>query len=214
MNKKQTGMLGVVLVIIAFVCLFFLGKDYLPGHTDSDASYIAEQSDEINPSLAPEQSAEMQMKTEIETETDQSVETQIETETEQDDTVCKTQPAETKQETQASQVVQQINTAIQTETAGESTESTDLKYKFRKPAYLTEHFEKHGAEFPYATEEEYLAGANKVIGNPNALHKLEAEDGDDVYYVESTNEFVIVSTDGYIRTYFKPNSGIDYYNRQ
>lgn len=36
----------------------------------------------------------------------------------------------------------------------------------------------------------------------------------DVYYVESTNEFVIVSTDGYIRTYFKPDAGISYYNRQ
>ena len=37
---------------------------------------------------------------------------------------------------------------------------------------------------------------------------------DNVYYLESTNEFVIVSTDGYIRTYFKPNDGIDYFNRQ
>ena len=44
--------------------------------------------------------------------------------------------------------------------------------------------------------------------------KIQAEDGDDVYYVESTNEFVIVSTDGYIRTYFNPDAGITYYNRQ
>ena len=28
------------------------------------------------------------------------------------------------------------------------------------------------------------------------------------------DEFVIVSTDGYIRTYFKPEDGIAYYNRQ
>ena len=85
-------------------------------------------------------------------------------------------------------------------------------YVFRKPEYLTEHFQKHGAEFPYATQEEYLLGANNVIQNPNALHKLEAEDGDDVYYVESTREFVVVSTDGYIRTYFLTD--LDYYNRQ
>lgn len=85
-------------------------------------------------------------------------------------------------------------------------------YHFRKAEYLTEHFQKHGAEFPYATEEEYLLGANNVIQNPNALHKLEAEDGDDVYYVESTREFVIVSTDGYIRTYYLAD--LDYYNRQ
>ena len=60
----------------------------------------------------------------------------------------------------------------------------------------------------------YLAGANKVVSSSNVLHKTEAEDGDDVYYLEETNEFVIVSTDGYIRTYFKPEDGIDYYNRQ
>ena len=52
------------------------------------------------------------------------------------------------------------------------------------------------------------------MNNPNALHKNEKEDNDDVYYLEETNEFVIVSTDGYIRTYFYPDSGIDYYNKQ
>lgn len=87
-----------------------------------------------------------------------------------------------------------------------------ITYEFRRAQYLTEHFEKHGAEFPYMTEEEYLAGANNVIQNSEALHKLEAEDGDDVYYVESTREFVVVSTDGYIRTYFKAD--LDYYYRQ
>lgn len=91
-------------------------------------------------------------------------------------------------------------------------ETPNAAYRFRKPEYLTEHFQKHGAEFPYATEEEYLLGANNVIQNPSALHKLEAEDGDDVYYVESTREFVVVSTDGYIRTYFLAD--LDYYNRQ
>lgn len=61
---------------------------------------------------------------------------------------------------------------------------------------------------------EYEKAASAVVTNPDALHKTEAEDGDDVYYVESTNEFVIVSTDGYIRTYFNPDAGIAYYNRQ
>lgn len=79
---------------------------------------------------------------------------------------------------------------------------------------LDEHFEKHGSEFGYQTAEEYEAGANRVISSDEALHKLEAEDGDDVYYLEATNEFVIVSTDGYIRTYFKPDNGINYFNRQ
>ncbi len=90
----------------------------------------------------------------------------------------------------------------------------EIRYTFRRDEYLTEHFEKHGDEFGYATEEEYLAGANSVIMDKASLHKLEAEDGDDVYFQESTGGLVIVSADGYIRTYFKPDSGIDYYNRQ
>lgn len=90
----------------------------------------------------------------------------------------------------------------------------DVGYRFRKAEYLQEHFERHGAEFGYASADEYLAGANRVVASPGALHKLEAEDGDDVYYLESTNEFVIVSTDGYLRTYFKPDDGKAYFDRQ
>lgn len=88
------------------------------------------------------------------------------------------------------------------------------QYKFRNSNLLNDHFEKHGKEMGFATAEEYQAAASAVVTNASALHKLEAEDGDDVYYIESSNDFVIVSTDGYIRTYFRPNSGIEYYNRQ
>lgn len=85
---------------------------------------------------------------------------------------------------------------------------------FRKKKYLDEHYEKHGKEMGFASAEEYLAAANAVVVNPDALHKKEKEDNDDIYYVEATNEFVVVSSDGYIRTYFNPSAGIDYYNRQ
>lgn len=87
-------------------------------------------------------------------------------------------------------------------------------YAFRSDALLEEHYQKHGVEMGFATKEDYVAAANVVIYSPDALHKLEAEDGDDVYYLEATNEFVIVSTDGYIRTYFYPNDGKDYFDRQ
>ena len=90
----------------------------------------------------------------------------------------------------------------------------EILYEFSRESYLEQHFDKHGNEFDYATKEEYLEGANRVIQSPDALHKIEAEDGDDIYYLEETNEFVVVSTDGYIRTYFRPSAGINYYNRQ
>lgn len=99
-------------------------------------------------------------------------------------------------------------------TSNSNSHSSATSYTFRNDEYLTEHFNKHGSEFSYNTKEEYQQGANDVINSPDALHKKEVEDNDDIYYIEDTNEFVVVSTDGYIRTYFKPSGGIDYYNRQ
>lgn len=100
------------------------------------------------------------------------------------------------------------------DSGNEEAETNEVTYEFRKQQNLDDHFEKHGSEFDYETAEEYLAGANRVINDPNSLYKTEAEDGDHIYYLESTNEFVVVSTDGYIRTYFRPSAGIDYFNRQ
>lgn len=90
----------------------------------------------------------------------------------------------------------------------------ELSVSFRNETLLNEHYEKHGVDMGFSSAQSYEAAACKVVENENALHKTETEDGDDVYYLESTNEFVIVSTDGYIRTYFCPEDGIEYYNRQ
>lgn len=87
-------------------------------------------------------------------------------------------------------------------------------YTFRNQDLLAEHYQKHGIEMEFASAEEYQAAASAVVNNENSLHKFEAEDGDDVYYLEATNDFVIVSTDGYIRTYFRPDSGKAYYDKQ
>lgn len=100
-------------------------------------------------------------------------------------------------------------------TSVESSETIETPaLKFRNAKLLKEHYEKHGIEMGFASQEEYQAAAAAVVVNPAVLHKTEAEDGDDVYYVESTNEFVVVSKDGYIRTYFNPSSGKKYYDRQ
>ena len=89
-----------------------------------------------------------------------------------------------------------------------------VDYKFRNQKLLDSHYEKHGIEMGFESAAAYEAAASAVVNNPEALHKTEKEDGDDVYYLEDTNEFVIVSKDGYIRTYFNPNDGIKYFNRQ
>ena len=93
----------------------------------------------------------------------------------------------------------------------EQKEQKDLK--FRTKDKLDSHYKKHGIEMGFSSEDEYLEAANALIKNPEALHKLQAEDGDDVYYLESTDEIAFVSKDGYIRTYFIC-SGKAYYDRQ
>ncbi len=100
-----------------------------------------------------------------------------------------------------------------TDKTDEQTQQVFL-YNFRRSSYLTEHFNKHGDEFGYENEQEYLEGANDVIADKKSLHKTEAGDGDHVFFQESTGSIVFVSQDGYIRTYFKPDDGIEYFNRQ
>ncbi|MBS6454928.1 MAG: hypothetical protein KH376_04145 [Holdemanella biformis] len=88
------------------------------------------------------------------------------------------------------------------------------EYHFRNRDLLESHYEKHGKEMGFSSSKEYEMSASDVVNNPESLHKTEKEDGDDVYYKENTNEFVAVSTDGYIRTYFNPDSGKKYFDRQ
>ena len=130
---------------------------------------------------------------------------------------------ETEPETSTAAVTEKVTKAITEIFSEEATEYfTDennyVEYHFRNEKLLNQHFEKHGSEFyddfSYQNAQEYEKGASDVINNPEALFKYEAEDGDGVYYIEQTNEFVILSTDGYIRTYFRPSGKIDYFNRQ
>lgn len=102
----------------------------------------------------------------------------------------------------------------ESQTKQSTTESEPEDYTFKNNYRLEDHYEKHGKDMGFKDAESYEDAASKVVNNPEALHKTEEEDGDDVYYVEKTNEFVVVSPDGYIRTYFNPDDGINYYNRQ
>ena len=70
------------------------------------------------------------------------------------------------------------------------------EYHFRNEDLLESHYEKHGKEMGFSSSKEYEMSASDVVNNPESLHKTEKEDGDDVYYKENTNEFVVVSTDG------------------
>lgn len=96
----------------------------------------------------------------------------------------------------------------------EAPEMEIVEYRFRNKKLLEQHYDKHGKEMGFKSASDYEKAASAVVNNPDALHKIEQEDGDYVFYLEATNEFVIVSTDGYLRTYFLPSAGKKYYDRQ
>lgn len=218
-NDKSYVVVAAVAVLFILLVVFIKNKLTLP----SENTWVSEQTALSNTQSVPEPIKETSVAA---AQGDASGETQ-QTKSADDkepikeqstkepekkaDELPKEQPKEQAQPDTDTQNETVPATVIETQSDA-APETQTVTFRFRKPQYLTEHFQKHGAEFPYATEEEYLLGANNVIQNPNALHKLEAEDGDDVYYVENTGEFVVVSTDGYIRTYFI--ASIDYYNRQ
>lgn len=116
-------------------------------------------------------------------------------------------------------ISEEITSADIPETSEENyseTEQAVQKYYFRSEKLFDSHYEKHGAEFGDITQDEYLDLANELINatGDNILHKTEKEDGDFLYYDTETNEFLVLSTDGYIRTFFKPSAGLDYWERQ
>jgi len=101
------------------------------------------------------------------------------------------------------------------ETAAPTTEKTTeaaTQYHFANRMLLVQHYEKHGIDMGFTSAEDYEAAASAVITNPDSLHRTEQEDGDDVYYLMETGEFVVLSVYGKIRTYYI--ASYDYFLRQ
>lgn len=188
MNKKIISIISGIVVILA-------GAGFILLNFDNEPENLSESS--ITETL-------------IETTTEPITETTTESITE-----ITTEPI--------TESITEITTEPITEILSEETteiftdDNNYVEYHFRNEKLLNQHFQKHGGEFSefnYLTAQDYEKGASDVINNPEALFKVEAEDGDGVYYIEQSNEFVILSTDGYIRTYFRPTRGIDYFNKQ
>ena len=87
---------------------------------------------------------------------------------------------------------------------------------FRTPRALSEHFRKHGAEFRAASPEEYLALAQALRDRPAGGELLEIVRGDGVItrYDRGSGAFIAFERDGVIRTFFVPNDGERYFQRQ
>lgn len=188
MQNSHKKSLPTAISIALMVLALLLSRVLLPSQ-DQESSGLGKQ--------------EVTSQSEI-TQEDQTVEAQAnETQVAQGQ---ETKPDETK-------VIQQ-ETQADISQDSKAPEGRGIEASFRNKKLLDSHYEKHGKDMGFASAKEYEAAALSVVNNMEALHKTEAEDGDDIYYLEKTNEFVVVSKDGYIRTYFLPDSGKKYYDKQ
>lgn len=194
MNKKTNTVLGSVLTVLVILVILFVRSplfDKMFGNAEDEVTILAssekepEATKEPKATKAPEATKEPKA----------------------------TKEPEATKEPKATKEPDATKEPKKTE-APKETEAPEVIYKFRSKKLLNEHYEKHGEEMGFASAQEYEAAASAVVTNPDSLHKTEKEDGDDVYYLEATNEFVIVSKDGYLRTYFLPSAGKKYYDRQ
>lgn len=81
------------------------------------------------------------------------------------------------------------------------------KAEFLSEKALERHFEKHSDEFPGKSAEEYLAQARLLLQKPlidGEVEELVRGDNSISRYEYSTNTFVATSSDGKIRTFFRP----------
>ena len=87
---------------------------------------------------------------------------------------------------------------------------------FRSQARLDEHYQKHGAEFGAISKAEYLHLAQELRDAPAGGLVLEARrpDGEFSRFDRRHGYFGAYNRDGTIRTFFIPNDGERYFQRQ
>jgi len=87
---------------------------------------------------------------------------------------------------------------------------------FRSKLLLDEHFEKHGREFGAISEEQYLHLAQQLRDARPGKDILQVRRPDGGYskFDRKRGAFGAYDADGGIRTFFVPNDGMRYFERQ
>ena len=78
------------------------------------------------------------------------------------------------------------------------------------------HWQKHGGEFPeFATRDAYVAGAHAFVDHPPPGTLTKSRDnGDTLFYNPDSNTFAVRASNGAPRTFFRPDNGMAYWERQ
>lgn len=87
---------------------------------------------------------------------------------------------------------------------------------FRSRQRLADHYAKHGSEFGKVSQDEYLRLAQALRDAPVGADVLEIRRGDGTVsrFDRKSGAFIAFDADGTIRTFFRPNDGEAYFQRQ
>lgn len=88
-----------------------------------------------------------------------------------------------------------------------------IEIRFETSESMRKHYMKHSKEYGDISIESYLSLANELANAPASddVEKIARSDGSTAIYRFSTNDFLVVTKDGSIRTFFKPKSGKEYW---
>lgn len=88
--------------------------------------------------------------------------------------------------------------------------------EFESKKSLEKHASKHLSEYDGITTDEYIRNARKLLqSEPNDdILMMKRSDGSISKYQVSTNEFVVGTHSGMIRTAFKPENGLEYWREE
>lgn len=76
-------------------------------------------------------------------------------------------------------------------------------------------FERNGADFGAATQDDYVQAVHAFIANPPpGTETVRRRNGDTLYYHAASNTFAVATRDGAPRTMFKPREGAAYWVEQ
>lgn len=100
------------------------------------------------------------------------------------------------------------------ETVGTATEQADTSYHgWANPDTLPDHFDRHGGDFSAKDQYDYARMAHELYENRDNF-QVKTDKSNIRVYDPTTNSFGAFHKDGTTKTFFKPDDGQAYFDRQ
>ena len=91
-----------------------------------------------------------------------------------------------------------------------------IEVRFETPEKTQKHYDKHIDKYGNISISEYIALANELVNakDTDDIERIVRSDESTAIYRFSTNDFLVITKDGYIRTFFKPDDGEAYWREE